>query len=205
MVAFGRLFFRDFMNKLDLIVLFSILEIILDSVARGGGGENPIPIPLSVLRAFRILRLFKIVKSSKKLKVVLTSLAQSFESVNYLGMLLGLMILIFILLGMELFGGFYPRPELNYTQAMVPKAWEDNKLSWDGYWSRYHFDDFGSALLAIFYRHLGRELNETGVGLPQSNMGLRHEPGIMLPSPSHTLSYSLQSGIYYSTYLLLSF
>ena len=72
MVAFGRLFFRDFMNKFDLIVvLFSILEIILDSVARGGGGENPIPIPLSVLRAFRILRLFKIVKSSKKLKVVL--------------------------------------------------------------------------------------------------------------------------------------
>ena len=106
-----ELFFRDFMNKFDLIVvLFSILEIILDSVARGGGGENPIPIPLSVLRAFRILRLFKIVKSSKKLKVVLTSLAQSFESVNYLGMLLGLMILIFILLGMELFGGFYPRP-----------------------------------------------------------------------------------------------
>merc|ERR1719440_1473921 len=118
LVALGGLFWKEFMNYFDLtVVAFSLLEIALDVVSRSSAQQVHFPLPLSVLRAFRILRLFKLVKSVKSMRKILSTLVQSIKSIVYLGALLVLMILIFALLGMELFGGFYPRPELGYTPA----------------------------------------------------------------------------------------
>jgi hypothetical protein len=114
------------------VVLFSILEICIDISTRLAGSGGKFPLPLSVLRAFRILRLFKLVRSVPSLRKILVTLAQSMVSVGYLALLLLLMIVIFILLGMELFGGFYPRPELNYTSYYFPSssATGDVPLNW---------------------------------------------------------------------------
>ena len=109
------------MNNFDLVVvLFSLLEITLDVASRVGKTSMEFFLPLSVLRAFRILRLFKLVKSVKSMRKVLSTLAESFSSIIYLGALLILMILIFALLGMELFGGFYPRAPPLYPSTPRP-------------------------------------------------------------------------------------
>ena len=158
-----RLFWMEFMNRFDVaVVIVSLAEIVVDVISRTTNSGFEIPIPLSVLRAFRSLRLFKLVRSVKSMRKVLATLAQSFDSVIYLGLLLCLMILIFILLGMELFGGYYPRPELSYTNATFPSVWRDAVITWpdDRPASRYHFDDFGTALLSIFVVLSGENWNE---------------------------------------------
>merc|ERR1719181_859322 len=95
------------------------------------------------------------------MRKILSTLVSSLASVVYLAALLGLVILIFILLGMELFGGRYPHPELNYTVYNFPKAFNKYYVNWgDDSASRYHFDDFGTALLAIFVVLSGENWNE---------------------------------------------
>merc|ERR1719421_619325 len=155
-----KIFWMDKMNRFDLfVVIFSVLELVIDLYCRAEDVDNPLPVPLSVLRAFRIFRLFKLVRSIPSLRKILTTLAQSMASVVYLAMLLVLMILIFVLLGMELFGGFYPRPEYNYTEDFFPKVWEKDVFNADEA-SRYHFDDIGTATLAIFVVLSGENWNE---------------------------------------------
>merc|ERR1719478_61727 len=115
------LYARDWMNLFDaFVVLFSIVEIVLDLLKKLSTAEFSLPIPLSILRAFRIFRLFKLVRSIESMRKIISTLATSLLSVIYLLALLGLIVLIFILLGMDLFGGFYPRPELNYTADHFP-------------------------------------------------------------------------------------
>jgi len=128
-----------------------------------------------VRRAFRILRLFKLVRSVPSLRKIRVTLAQSMVTVGSLALLLLLMIVIFILLGMELFGGFYPRPELNYTSYSFPSSsatgdvplnWgyveDPNKMTitWSDDPSRYHFDDAGNAFVVIFVVLSGENWNE---------------------------------------------
>merc|ERR550514_1558591 len=72
-----------------------------------------------------------------------------------------LFILIFALLGMEFFGGRYPRPEYNYTEEYYPELWEEEKITWDDDGpSRYNFDSFGESFLSIFVILSGENWNE---------------------------------------------
>ena len=160
-----KLFWKDRMNLFDLfVVVFSIVEIVIDVIKRTTGAPVSFPLPLSVLRAFRIFRLFKLVRSVPSLRKILTTLAQSMSSVFYLALLLVLMILIFILLGMELFGGYYPRPELNFTSEKFPNVFIGDSVRPNGIsateMSRYHFDDIGNACLVIFVVLSGENWNE---------------------------------------------
>merc|ERR1719271_1556151 len=71
------------------------------------------------------------------------------------------MIHIAILLGTELFGGFYPRAELNYTAHHFPYVWDNYTMTWDdSYPSRYHFNDVGNSFLVIFVVLSGENWNE---------------------------------------------
>ena len=164
MIALGKLYVRDYMNVFDcFVVVFSILEIALDMLAKFSTSAVTLPFPLSVLRAFRIFRLFKLVRSIESMRKIISTLATSLLSVGYLISLLALIVLIFILLGMDLFGGYYPRPELNYTAEHFPKVWAQQVITWDqdDEWpSRYHFDDIGNAFLAIFVVLSGENWNE---------------------------------------------
>ena len=171
-----KLYKKDSMNIFDaFVVAFSIIEICLELNKKSDPNATELPLPLSVLRAFRIFRLFKLVRSIETLRKILATLASSLRSVVYLALLLCLVILIFILLGMELFGGHYPHPDLNYTYDLFPEAFGyEGKMIGEGTWkgkeytygwgddwsSRYNFDDFGSALLAIFVVLSGENWNE---------------------------------------------
>merc|ERR1719482_2172420 len=96
------------------------------------------------------------------MRKILVALVQSLGSVVYLALLLMLIMLIFILLGMELFGGRYPHAELNYTLTNFPYSFTENNINWEDpeFGSRYPFDDFGSAFLSIFVVLSGENWNE---------------------------------------------
>ena len=95
LIAFGPDgYVKDNMNIFDgIIVFFSIVELIA-----GGGGA------LSVLRAFRMLRILKLARSWKQLQIILDTIIASISSVSYLSLILLLMIFIYALVGMQVFG-----------------------------------------------------------------------------------------------------
>lgn len=70
----------------------SYVELIVpqDESAEGGG--------LGMLRAFRLLRIFKIIKSWESLKVLLTTVFDSLQAITNLGVLIILFLFIFALL-----------------------------------------------------------------------------------------------------------
>ena len=96
----NRRYWRDPMNSFDgVIVIASIVEVILAAALPQLNATT-----LSVLRAFRIFRLFKLVKTWKELQRLLNTMLQSLNSISYLSLILAICIIIFALLGMELFG-----------------------------------------------------------------------------------------------------
>eukprot|EP00899_Mesostigma_viride_P019380 jgi/Mesvir1/27443/Mv07229-RA.2 len=95
LIALGpRGYVRDKMNIFDgLVVFFSILEVCIST-----NGS------LSVLRAFRLLRVFKLARSWKQLNSIINTIFRSVGSISYLSLILLLFIFVFALLGMQLFG-----------------------------------------------------------------------------------------------------
>lgn len=59
---------------------------------------------LSVLRTFRLLRIFKLARSWKELNRIINTIGRSIVSVGYLSLLLLLLVFVFALMGMQLFG-----------------------------------------------------------------------------------------------------
>jgi len=100
-VGFGvRVYCQDNMNIFDgFVVIISCVEVIMGFVGSGGGGNY-----LSVLRSFRLLRVFKLARSWKQLNQIITTIFTSLASISYLSLILLLFIFIFSLLGMQLFG-----------------------------------------------------------------------------------------------------
>ena len=98
-----REYCKDNMNVFDgLVVISSLVEVGTDvagGVCSGGGGGG-----LSVLRSFRLLRVFKLARSWKQLNNIINTIFKSIASISYLMLILVLFIFIFSLLGMQLFG-----------------------------------------------------------------------------------------------------
>ena len=123
-----KLYVKEKFNIFDAtIVLAGYLELFL----LGNYG-------LTTLRAIRLLRLFKLAKSWKNLRQLITTLMNSFASVSALGLLLWLMIFIYALIGMQLFGGKIKNSAL-----------------------RPNFDNFFTATIAVFQILTGENWNES--------------------------------------------
>ncbi len=75
------------------IVLLSLVELLADGISG-----------LSVLRSFRLLRVFKLAKSWKSLNDILTIMANTVGALSNLTFVLGIVIFIFAVMGMQLFG-----------------------------------------------------------------------------------------------------
>uniref|UniRef100_A0AC35U5M9 Voltage-dependent L-type calcium channel subunit alpha n=1 Tax=Rhabditophanes sp. KR3021 TaxID=114890 RepID=A0AC35U5M9_9BILA len=98
------------------------------------------PLGVSVLRSARLLRIFKITKYWASLSILVSSLLNSLRSVMSLLLLLFLFIVIFALLGMQVFGG-----KFNFN-PMMPKP-------------RANFDTFIQSLLTVFQILTGEDWN----------------------------------------------
>uniref|UniRef100_A0A8I5Y8D5 Voltage-dependent L-type calcium channel subunit alpha n=1 Tax=Rattus norvegicus TaxID=10116 RepID=A0A8I5Y8D5_RAT len=129
-----RQYFMFIFNRFDCFVVCSgILEILLVE----SGAMTPLGI--SVLRCIRLLRLFKITKYWTSLSNLVASLLNSIRSIASLLLLLFLFMIIFALLGMQLFGGRYD--------------FEDTEVR------RSNFDNFPQALISVFQVLTGEDWN----------------------------------------------
>ncbi|NP_446325.1 voltage-dependent L-type calcium channel subunit alpha-1S [Rattus norvegicus] len=129
-----RQYFMSIFNRFDCFVVCSgILEILLVE----SGAMTPLGI--SVLRCIRLLRLFKITKYWTSLSNLVASLLNSIRSIASLLLLLFLFMIIFALLGMQLFGGRYD--------------FEDTEVR------RSNFDNFPQALISVFQVLTGEDWN----------------------------------------------
>ncbi|XP_074500500.1 calcium channel, voltage-dependent, L type, alpha 1S subunit, b [Sebastes fasciatus] len=133
MYALGpRLYFMSLFNRFDFfVVLCGILEMIMFSAGAVA------PLGFSVLRCIRLLRVLKVTKYWTPLSNLVASLLNSVRSIASLLLLLFLFIVIFSLLGMQVFGG-----KFNFT---------DHRSS------RSNFDNFPQALISVFQILTGEE------------------------------------------------
>ncbi|KAM7411944.1 hypothetical protein PAMA_021765 [Pampus argenteus] len=133
MYALGpRAYFMSLFNRFDFfVVLCGILEMIMLSTGAVA------PLGFSVLRCIRLLRILKVTKYWTSLSNLVASLLNSVRSIASLLLLLFLFIVIFSLLGMQVFGG-----KFNFS---------DNRPR------RSNFDNFPQALISVFQILTGEE------------------------------------------------
>lgn len=127
-------YFVSLFNRFDcFVVIGSIMEMILTNT-----NVMP-PLGISVLRCVRLLRVFKVTKYWRSLSNLVASLLNSIQSIASLLLLLFLFIVIFALLGMQVFGGRFNKDTEEKT--------------------RYNFDSFWQSLLTVFQILTGEDWN----------------------------------------------
>uniref|UniRef100_A0A8C0HPM8 Voltage-dependent L-type calcium channel subunit alpha n=1 Tax=Buteo japonicus TaxID=224669 RepID=A0A8C0HPM8_9AVES len=127
-------YFVSLFNRFDcFIVCGGILETILVET------KIMSPLGISVLRCVRLLRIFKITRYWNSLSNLVASLLNSVRSIASLLLLLFLFIIIFSLLGMQLFGG-----KFNFDEMQTRRS---------------TFDNFPQSLLTVFQILTGEDWN----------------------------------------------
>ncbi|XP_031720815.1 voltage-dependent R-type calcium channel subunit alpha-1E isoform X1 [Anarrhichthys ocellatus] len=128
-----RLYFHSSFNCFDCgVIVGSIFEVVWGFFRPG------MSFGISVLRALRLLRIFKITKYWASLRNLVVSLMSSMKSIISLLFLLFLFIVVFALLGMQLFGGRF--------------IFED--------YTPTNFDTFPAAVMTVFQILTGEDWNE---------------------------------------------
>ncbi|XP_015491978.1 voltage-dependent R-type calcium channel subunit alpha-1E isoform X7 [Parus major] len=142
-----RLYFHSSFNCFDCgVTVGSIFEVVW-AIFRPGTSFG-----ISVLRALRLLRIFKITKYWASLRNLVVSLMSSMKSIISLLFLLFLFIVVFALLGMQLFGGRF-----NFMDG-TPSA---------------NFDTFPAAIMTVFQILTGEDWNEVMYNGIRSQGGVR--------------------------------
>uniref|UniRef100_A0A2I2Z9C3 Voltage-dependent N-type calcium channel subunit alpha n=1 Tax=Gorilla gorilla gorilla TaxID=9595 RepID=A0A2I2Z9C3_GORGO len=128
-----RSYFRSSFNCFDFgVIVGSVFEVVWAAIKPGSS------FGISVLRALRLLRIFKVTKYWSSLRNLVVSLLNSMKSIISLLFLLFLFIVVFALLGMQLFGG-----QFNF-QDETPTT---------------NFDTFPAAILTVFQILTGEDWN----------------------------------------------
>uniref|UniRef100_A0A671LDP8 Voltage-dependent L-type calcium channel subunit alpha n=1 Tax=Sinocyclocheilus anshuiensis TaxID=1608454 RepID=A0A671LDP8_9TELE len=127
-------YFVAFFNRFDcFVVCGGILETVLVEM------EIMPPLGISVLRCVHLLRIFKVTRHWTALSNLVASLLNSMKSIASLLLLLFLFLIIFALLGMQLFGG-----KFNFDETQTKRS---------------TFDSFPQALLTCFQILTGEDWN----------------------------------------------
>nr|XP_004652797.1 voltage-dependent L-type calcium channel subunit alpha-1D isoform X6 [Jaculus jaculus] len=127
-------YFVSLFNRFDcFVVCGGITETILVEL------EVMSPLGISVFRCVRLLRIFKVTRHWTSLSNLVASLLNSMKSIASLLLLLFLFIIIFSLLGMQLFGG-----KFNFDETQTKRS---------------TFDNFPQALLTVFQILTGEDWN----------------------------------------------
>ncbi|XP_076332242.1 sodium channel protein para-like isoform X5 [Tachypleus tridentatus] len=120
-----KTYFREGWNIFDfIIVALSLLELTLEGVQG-----------LSVLRSFRLLRVFKLAKSWPTLNLLISIMGKTVGALGNLTFVLGIIIFIFAVMGMQLFGKNYDEKKYLFHDQQVP---------------RWNFRDFMHSFMIVF-------------------------------------------------------
>ncbi|XP_019734524.1 voltage-dependent R-type calcium channel subunit alpha-1E isoform X3 [Hippocampus comes] len=142
-----RLYFHSSFNCFDCgVIVGSIFEVVYGFFRPG------MSFGISVLRALRLLRIFKITKYWASLRNLVVSLMSSMKSIISLLFLLFLFIVVFALLGMQLFGGRF--------------IFED--------YTPTNFDTFPAAIMTVFQILTGEDWNEVMYNGIRSQGGVQY-------------------------------
>ena len=155
-------YWADGWNQLDgTIVIVSLFDVGL-SLAQSfgvlGSGNGANMSFLRILRMLRLLRVLRLMKAWRGLYNIVMTLLRSLPQMANIMVLMGLVLFMFALLGMQLFGGAFDE-EHGYGPdgAELP---------------RYHFDYFGPAMLTCLIIMTGSWYDATvsamGVGGPSA-------------------------------------
>ena len=144
-------YFEDNFNTFDLIVvIISLIDII---VIRGSAN-------VSVFRTFRVLRVLKLARSFKSLQKWVFIVINSVKGAAILTGLLGLVVFIVALVGMQIFGGKF----CFLDEGWDPTLWyvtDEEKLPGKncGGKPRSNYDSLGHALITTFQILTGEDWN----------------------------------------------
>ncbi|KZS07171.1 Sodium channel protein, partial [Daphnia magna] len=120
-----KFYFREGWNIFDFIIVFlSLLELGLEGVSG-----------LSVLRSFRLLRVFKLAKSWPTLNLLISIMGKTVGALGNLTFVLCIIIFIFAVMGMQLFGKNYIDNVDRFPDKELP---------------RWHFMDFMHSFMIVF-------------------------------------------------------
>ncbi|XP_062420993.1 sodium channel, voltage-gated, type I-like, alpha [Pungitius pungitius] len=120
-------YFQEKWNIFDaVIVCLSLIELCLANAGLG----------LSVLRSFRLLRVFKLAKSWPTLNTLIKIIGNSVGALGNLTLVLAIIVFIFAVVGMQLFGK-------HYEECVC-------KISADCTLPRWHMKDFFHSFLIVF-------------------------------------------------------
>uniref|UniRef100_H3ATC4 Voltage-dependent P/Q-type calcium channel subunit alpha n=1 Tax=Latimeria chalumnae TaxID=7897 RepID=H3ATC4_LATCH len=128
-----RPYFHSSFNCFDCAVIVGSIFEVIWAVVKPGTSFG-----ISVLRALRLLRIFKVTKYWASLRNLVVSLLNSMKSIISLLFLLFLFIVVFALLGMQLFGG-----QFNFDGGTPPT----------------NFDTFPAAIMTVFQVYTGEDWN----------------------------------------------
>jgi voltage-dependent calcium channel L type alpha-1D len=163
-----RLYIKDPFNIFDaVIVMLSIIDVIVTYALPGQ--DNTSKGPITAFRAFRLLRVFKLSKSWKKLHYLLSTIGRALREISSFSVLLFLLVFIYVLLGMELFAkrnndtksnsmsieDYVPEPRLNFDNffngfiliftILTGESWDVTMLQFatsHGFYAIYFFMSF---------------------------------------------------------------
>lgn len=123
-------YLKDNWNKLDLFIILTSIPDLLASVGAipNTGGVT------TVFRIFRIGRMFKLIRKAKGLRMLFNTLIASLPAIFNVGSLLFLLMFVYAVLGMNLFGG----PGNPFEGQPAP-----------------NFSNFGASLVALFQTFTG--------------------------------------------------
>ncbi|KAL4475075.1 hypothetical protein ABPG74_001771 [Tetrahymena malaccensis] len=117
----------DKMNIFDaIIVILSVLEL---AVLSGSSSVSAFR-SLRILRVFRVLRVTRLLRSLQFMKVLIAAISSTLQQFIFILLLLFLIMFIYALLGMSIFGGNWPAYNSN-----IP--------------SRFNYDQFINAYMAV--------------------------------------------------------
>ncbi|GIL75522.1 hypothetical protein Vretifemale_5294 [Volvox reticuliferus] len=120
-----KLYIQDHWNKLDMFVILTSIPDLLSLIVPLGAGTEVI----TVFRLMRIGRMFKLIKNTRGLRTLFNTLISSAPAMVKVGSLLFLVMFIYAVLGMNLFG--------------APGSPFDD-------YGDTNFNDFGASLIALF-------------------------------------------------------
>ena len=110
-LAFGRAYFKDEWNLFDIIILLiTIGSTTLDALSVVSIGKSA-----SVIRSLRVGRLLRLIRKAKSLRVIFSTLITTLPSMANIGALLLLIVFVYAVLGMNLFGYLRPQTNINYN------------------------------------------------------------------------------------------
>uniref|UniRef100_A0AAV2J028 Voltage-dependent N-type calcium channel subunit alpha n=1 Tax=Knipowitschia caucasica TaxID=637954 RepID=A0AAV2J028_KNICA len=153
----ARNYFHSSFNCFDFgVIVGSIFEVFWDMIKPGAS------FGISVLRALRLLRIFKVTKYWNSLRNLVVSLLNSMKSIISLLFLLFLFIVVFALLGMQLFGGHFKMEDSGF-----------GRFNFEDETPTTNFDTFPAAILTVFQILTGEDWNAVMYHGIESQGGVR--------------------------------